>query len=65
VLDDGNGHRWTVFDRRAGDRRAAKVEREFVRDDGEIRRCMLTAQEAQSTDAVDLSRQLASAQTAD
>jgi hypothetical protein len=65
VLDDGNGHRWTVFDRRSGDRRAAQVEREFVRDDGQIRRCLLTAQEAQSTDAVDLSRQLAGAHAPD
>ena len=61
VLDDGNGHHWTVFDRRGGDRRAPSVEREFVSEEGEIRRCTLTAREAESTDAAELSRQLASA----
>lgn len=61
VLVDGNGGRWTVYDRRGGDRRAPNVEREFVSEDGEVRRCTLTAQEAESTDADDLSRQLANA----
>jgi len=61
ILDDGRGGRWTVFDRRGGERRAPEIEREFVSELGEVRRCTLTAQEAESTDAAVLSRQLADA----
>jgi hypothetical protein len=64
ILDDGSGGRWTVFDRRAGDRRAPAIEREFVSELGEVRRCTLTAREAEYTDAAALSRQLADALTA-
>ena len=61
ILDDGNGGRWTVYDRRGADRRAPGIEREFVSELGEVRRCTLTAQEAESTDAIALSQQLAHA----
>ena len=64
ILDDGHGGRWTVFDRRGGERRAPGIEREFVSELGEVRRCTLTAREAESTDAAALSRQLADALTA-
>lgn len=63
ILDDGHGGRWTVFDRRGGERRVAGIEREFVSELGEVRRCTLTDREAESTDAAALSRQLASAMT--
>lgn len=62
VLQDGRGGRWTIYDRRTGDRRG--VEREFVSDDGEVRRCTLSLAEARSDDAEELSRQLAAASIA-
>ena len=61
VLDDGNGGRWTVYDRRTGDRRAPRVEREFVNQAGEVRRCTLSLVEAKSLAPDDLSRQLSAA----
>lgn len=61
VLDDGKGGRWTVYDRRTGDRRTPRVEREFVNEAGEVRRCTLSVVEATSLAPEDLSRQLSSA----
>ena len=61
VFADDNGARWTIYDRRTGERRGAKIERDFVNASGEVRRCVLTAAEARSTKVGDLTRQLAEA----
>src|SRR4051812_19278573 len=42
IFDDGAGHRWSVYDRRGGDRRKEIVDREFVSEEGEVRHCDLS-----------------------
>jgi hypothetical protein len=59
VFSDPSGMRWTVYDRRMGDRRAGDVDRRFVSARGQVRHCMITAEDALLETATALNRQLA------
>jgi DNA-binding NtrC family response regulator len=59
-FEDDSGTRWSVYDRRSGDRRRP-VERRFVRDDGTTVSCALDEEEARATTRTDLASQLARA----
>jgi hypothetical protein len=58
VLHDRAGKRWSVYDRRAADRRQHSVDREFVSETGEVRHCHLDADEAGDTSPATLMDQL-------
>lgn len=66
VLDDADGKRWYVYDRRGGDRRGGASEqyRAFIREDGIERRCRLHPEEFRERTAEALGRQLARAASA-
>lgn len=57
AFQDSAGVRWSVYDRRL-DRRRNIIDRRFVSDRGEVRRCSLTLAEAEARSANELSRQL-------
>ena len=59
VFDDGVT-RWQVYDRRSAERRGT-VDRRFVSDTGEIRRCDVSPDDADSQSVADLTAQLARA----
>lgn len=61
VFEDAMGTRWSVYDRRGADRRGAEVDRRFVSDKGEVRRCGVTLRESESILVAELSQQLARA----
>ena len=63
IFDDGKGTRWSVYDRRAGDRRVATLDRRFVSSEsGVVLHCKLTEEEAAATSVAALSEQLARAE---
>jgi hypothetical protein len=57
-FQDAAGTRWTVYDRRTGDRRAGGVTREFVSDEGERRTCTVGAADASAPSRAELADQL-------
>jgi hypothetical protein len=57
-FQDAAGTRWTVYDRRSGDRRAGEVTREFVSDEGERRTCSVGAADASTPSPAELAEQL-------
>lgn len=61
IFDDGKGTRWSVYDRRAGDRRRAEVDRRFVSESGEVLHCGVSEEEAAATSVAALAEQLARA----
>ena len=63
IFDDGKGTRWSVYDRRAADRRQDVIDRSFVSDRGEVRHCDVPLADAESISVAELSRQLARATT--
>lgn len=60
VFHDDVGRKWSVYDRRGAERRQG-VERHFVSDDGEIRSCVLSGDEALDDSGQALAGQLARA----
>ena len=46
LYEDKAGTRWSVYDRRSGDRRAVEVTREFVSETGERRVCVVAVRGA-------------------
>ena len=60
TFTDASGMRWSVYDRRGGDRRQI-LERHFINDAGDERECVLTADEVAAVDAVALAAQFARA----
>ena len=54
---DARGVHWMVYDRRGPDRRNC-VDRRFVSDDGEVRHCEITEQEARLVSQATLAEQL-------
>jgi DNA-binding NtrC family response regulator len=59
ILEDVEGTRWSVYDRRATDRRSNVVDRQFVSESGEVRQCDVPIEDAESLSAAALTRQLA------
>lgn len=51
LYQDAGGTRWSVYDRRGGDRRAPDVTREFISDTGERRRCTVSASDTMPSPA--------------
>lgn len=61
ILEDEEGTRWSVYDRRGTDRRANVVDRRFVSDNGEVRHCDVPIESAESLTVAALTEQLARA----
>lgn len=61
ILDDGMGTRWSVYDRRASDRRREVIDRRFVSESGEERHCDVSIEDSRSLSVDALTRQLARA----
>ena len=58
VFEDSGGTRWSVYDRRTTDRRAAMVERKFISESGDIRHCFIASGDAAQVTVEALSGQL-------
>ena len=58
VVQDRDGMRWSVYDRRSADRRQRAVDREFVSETGEVRHCHIDEDEAARTSPEALMDQL-------
>lgn len=61
IFDDGKGTRWSVYDRRANDRRGSTVDRRFVNERGGVLHCDVSEEEAGSLSVATLAGQLARA----
>jgi hypothetical protein len=56
IFRDSTGKSWSIYDRRI-DRRRAVVDRRFVAEDGEVRRCDISVDESKSDTAEAIARQ--------
>jgi DNA-binding NtrC family response regulator len=61
ILEDVEGTRWSVYDRRGADRRSTVVDRQFVSESGEVRHCDVPLAESESLSVSALIEQLARA----